>query len=124
MHKEFKSGLEVLEEIPESKIFVIPARLNECKIPYEKLRKYHYVDLFPDWEGGVRRILQSTGVPVKYHESALTSRDEKMETIKEPTDGKKISLNKWIENHKIPIITAAITGVVLLLLLLASYLKG
>ena len=65
LQKELKFGLEVLDEVPESQIFVIPARLNECDMPYEKLRKYHYVDLFPDWEEGVRRILQSTGVPDK-----------------------------------------------------------
>jgi tetratricopeptide (TPR) repeat protein len=66
VQKEFKFGLEVLDEVPESQIFVIPVRLNECNVPYEKLRKYHYVDLFPDWEEGVRRILQSTGVSAIY----------------------------------------------------------
>ncbi|MFZ0513789.1 MAG: toll/interleukin-1 receptor domain-containing protein [Candidatus Nitrosopolaris sp.] len=59
VQKEFKFALEVLDEVPESQIFVIPARLNECKIPYEKLRKYQYVDLFPSWEGGVQKILRS-----------------------------------------------------------------
>jgi hypothetical protein len=33
LQKEFKFGLEV----PKSQIFVIPARLNECNFPYEKL---------------------------------------------------------------------------------------
>lgn len=61
VQKEFKFGLEVLDEVPESQIFVIPVRLNECNVPYEKLRKYQYVDLFPDWQEGVRRILQSIG---------------------------------------------------------------
>ncbi|MGC1931965.1 MAG: toll/interleukin-1 receptor domain-containing protein, partial [Candidatus Nitrosopolaris sp.] len=31
VQKEFKFALEVLDEVPESQIFVIPARLNECK---------------------------------------------------------------------------------------------
>jgi hypothetical protein len=64
VQKEFKFGLEVLDEVPESQIFVIPARLNECNVP-EKLRKYQYVDLFPDWETGLRRILQAMGVQYK-----------------------------------------------------------
>lgn len=59
IQKEFKFGLEVLDEVPESQIFVIPARLNECNIPYEKLRKYQYVDLFPNWAGGVEKIVRS-----------------------------------------------------------------
>jgi hypothetical protein len=61
VQKEFKFGLEVLDEVPESRIFVIPTRLNECNIPYEKLKKYQYVDLFPNWTEGVEKILRSVG---------------------------------------------------------------
>jgi hypothetical protein len=59
VQKEFNFALEVLDEIPESDIFVIPARLDDCDIPFEKLKKYHYVDLFPDWRDGIKKILKA-----------------------------------------------------------------
>ena len=46
MQKEFKRAIDTLEEIPPDDIFVIPVRLNECEIPYEELRKFHYQDFF------------------------------------------------------------------------------
>ncbi len=62
VQKEFKFALEKLEEIPESDIFVIPARLDDCNIPYDKLKDLHYIDLFPSWEKGIEKILQTTGM--------------------------------------------------------------
>jgi DNA-binding beta-propeller fold protein YncE len=62
VQKEFKYALDVLDEFPESAIFVIPVRLDDCEIPYEKLRDIDYVDLFPRWEDGIKRILQAMGV--------------------------------------------------------------
>jgi TIR domain-containing protein len=59
VQKEFKYAIEVLDEFPELEIFVIPCRLDDCEIPYEKLEDIEYVDLFPMWEDGIRRIIQS-----------------------------------------------------------------
>jgi len=52
----------VLDEFPEGEIFTIPARLDNCEIPYEKLRKLHYADQFPDWNRGVKRLLRTFGI--------------------------------------------------------------
>ena len=38
------------------------ARLDDCEIPAE-LKNIKYVDLFPDWEEGIRSILRAMGVP-------------------------------------------------------------
>ena len=57
VHREFKKGLEILEEFPESEIYLIPVRLDDSEPPYQKLKELHWVDLFPDWEGGVEKIL-------------------------------------------------------------------
>jgi hypothetical protein len=62
VQREFKEAFEVLKEFPESKIFVIPARLDESKVDDEKLREIHIVDLFPDWRAGIRKILKSIGI--------------------------------------------------------------
>jgi hypothetical protein len=59
VQKEFKYALDVFDEFPESQIFVIPVRLNDCDIPYEKLKDIEYVDLFPDWNKGLQRIVQA-----------------------------------------------------------------
>ena len=52
--KEFKYALGILDSIPEPKIFIIPVRLDDCEIPYEKLKIYHAVDLFPSWNDGLQ----------------------------------------------------------------------
>jgi hypothetical protein len=52
VQKELKYAIEVLDEFPESQIFVIPCRLDDCEIPYDKLKDIEYVDLFPNWEDG------------------------------------------------------------------------
>src|ERR1043166_8427286 len=43
--KEIVVALDVADEQPEGTIFIIPARLEDCKVP-TRLSKWHYVDLF------------------------------------------------------------------------------
>ncbi len=48
VQREIKRALDVLEEMPEDTIYLIPARLERCEVP-ERLAKLHWVDLFePD----------------------------------------------------------------------------
>ncbi len=60
VQKEFKYALDILDEFPESQIFIIPVRLDDCEIPYEKLKDIEYVDLFPDWNKGEQGFIQAT----------------------------------------------------------------
>ena len=62
IQKEFRFALEVLDEFPEGEIFAIPARLDDCEIPYERFNDMERVDLFPNWEGGIERLLQTFGM--------------------------------------------------------------
>src|SRR5215211_4162906 len=62
IQKELKEALEVLDEFPQSKIFVIPVRINECKINDEKLKELHIIDLFLNWKDGIEKILRSMGI--------------------------------------------------------------
>ena len=57
---EIKKALDVLDEMPEDRIYLIPVRLTECKPTYERLAELNWVDLFPRWEDGVAEILRST----------------------------------------------------------------
>jgi TIR domain-containing protein len=56
VNKELSDALEVLEEYPESEIFLIPVRLDNCHPSHEKLSELHFVDMFPSWDEGMRRI--------------------------------------------------------------------
>lgn len=47
VQKEIREALELLDNFPEDEIFVIPARLDDCKPSHEKLQELCWVDLFP-----------------------------------------------------------------------------
>ena len=55
---ELKRTVEVLEEFPDFDIFVIPARKDDCELPYA-LESYNAVDLFHDYEKGLDRIIRA-----------------------------------------------------------------
>ena len=55
VQKEIRRSLELVEQMPEGAIFLIPLRLEDCKPPL-RLSKYHYVDFF-DPKGQNRLIL-------------------------------------------------------------------
>jgi hypothetical protein len=67
VQREFKYAIEVFDEFPESQIYVIPCRIDDCEIPYDKLEDIEYVDLFPNWQEGMRRIIQSITSDTNYH---------------------------------------------------------
>ena len=61
VQKEIRLGLSVLEEVPDSQIFLIPARLAECQPSHQGLCELQWLDLFPNWDDGVnklRRVLE------------------------------------------------------------------
>jgi hypothetical protein len=55
--REIRLALQVLEEYPNEDIFLIPIRLDECELHFEQLTDLQYVDLFPNWEMGINKIL-------------------------------------------------------------------
>ena len=58
VQKELREALEVLEQIPDNMIYVIPARLDECEPTLKKFAEFQRVDLFPDYEKSVEKILR------------------------------------------------------------------
>lgn len=61
VQKELVIALDVLDEFPNAEIFVIPARLDDCTPTHRKLTDIHWVDLHPDWDRGVAKILKAIG---------------------------------------------------------------
>lgn len=57
VQKELKEALEVVDELPESQIFVIPVRLDDCSPSHERLADLQWVDLFQSYQDGLERIL-------------------------------------------------------------------
>lgn len=59
VQKELKEALEWLEQMPPSKIFLIPVRIEECEPENEQLHEIQWVDLFPEenYGAGFQKIL-------------------------------------------------------------------
>lgn len=69
LNKEIKYALDIMVEHPQGKIFIIPARLDDCAIP-ERLRAWQWVDLFK--ADGLDRLLKTLRVgAVAQSQSAL-----------------------------------------------------
>jgi hypothetical protein len=54
---EIRYALDCARRIPLDEIFVIPVRLNDCHVPARIKNELQYIDLFPDWRRGLRRLL-------------------------------------------------------------------
>ena len=56
---ELRYALDCAGRVPLDEVYFIPARLEECSVPARIPSELQYVDLFPDWERGVGRILST-----------------------------------------------------------------
>ncbi len=54
---EIRYALDCARRMPLDQIFVVPVRLNCCRVPRSIQREFQYVDLFPDWTDGVRQLV-------------------------------------------------------------------
>lgn len=54
---EIRYALDCARRVPLDDVFMIPVRLDECRVPRAIARETQYVDLFPDFDAGFNRIL-------------------------------------------------------------------
>ena len=54
---EIRYALDCARRVPLDDIFLIPVRRDGCRMPATIRREIQYIDLFPDWERGLRRIV-------------------------------------------------------------------
>ena len=54
---EIRYALDCARQLPLEQIFIVPVRLNGCSVPRSIQKEFQYVDLFPDWQQGMRRVL-------------------------------------------------------------------
>lgn len=111
VQSELKYALDVLDKFPESSIFIIPIRLNECQPSQERLSDLHWVDMFPDWQKGIEKILSAFQFEGKCQSSLLISSNllKKPYTVKALTksdvkdferllnEGSGIPVQEWIK---------------------------
>jgi len=69
MNEELTIAIEELRQYSTNRAWFIPVKLNECDIPNrsiragENLRDLQHVELYNDWDVGVRCILDVIGPP-------------------------------------------------------------
>jgi len=56
-HSELRYALFCASKVPLDEIFLIPLRLDDCLVPKSISKQTQYLDLFPDWKGGVKRLI-------------------------------------------------------------------
>src|SRR5262249_41246926 len=54
---EIRYALDCARRVPLDETFLIPVRLDDCRVPARIRREIQYIDLFPDWNRGVSRIV-------------------------------------------------------------------
>jgi hypothetical protein len=59
VQREIRDALRILDELPDTQIFLIPARIEDVEPTHEALRHLQWVDMFPDWSGGLASILRA-----------------------------------------------------------------
>lgn len=63
--EELNSALHNYDRFPDSEIYIIPSRLDNCQIPDIRLEWLCYVDLFSDWTKDINQILKTMNVEIK-----------------------------------------------------------
>lgn len=56
---ELRYALDCARRQPLDHVYFIPLRLEDCPVPVRISRETQYVDLFPDWEEGLRRVVSA-----------------------------------------------------------------
>ncbi len=56
---ELRYALDCASRHPLEHNFIVPVRLEQCNVPARITTSIQYVDLFPDWDAGVKRLLDS-----------------------------------------------------------------
>ncbi len=55
---DLRHALICANSVPLDDVFLIPVRLDDCRLPARIQREMQYVDLFPDWVRGFDSVLQ------------------------------------------------------------------
>lgn len=68
---ELRYALDCASRMPLDQDFLIPVRLDDCPVPARIMHEIQYVDLFPDWEQGLRRVVAAMEEQAARHRERL-----------------------------------------------------
>jgi hypothetical protein len=68
---EIRYALDCARRVPLDEIFVVPVRLDCCRVPRSIQRELQFIDLFPDWTRGIRRLVATMQHEVERRADAL-----------------------------------------------------
>jgi hypothetical protein len=54
---EVRYAMDCARHAPLDEIFMVPVRLDACRVPRAIQREIQYVDLFPNWDTGIARLI-------------------------------------------------------------------
>lgn len=57
--RELRMAIDCARNIPLDETYFIPLRLDDCAVPRTIRSEWQYIDLFPDFEKGVSRVLST-----------------------------------------------------------------
>lgn len=100
IQKEIRLALDRALEMPDGRIFLIPARLEECDLPY-KIRTYQWVDLFIP--GGMDKLMKSLNLRASQVRAQPISLDGSAPVIKKTAPKKKTKPKQASSNTTINI---------------------
>jgi|GEM_PF-3425298 len=124
VNREVARALELTDEFPDSDIFIIPARLDDCTPSHEKIQELHIVNLFPDWDESVEKILRTIRVSVDAEEPSVSPPDAERTTSLPPPGDENQGESK-AEDTKIEKPPSSLPAfAVLLILIVAMMVTG
>lgn len=54
---ELRYALDCARSLPLDELYLLPARLEECSVPERISEEWQYVDLFPDFQAGMQKLI-------------------------------------------------------------------
>ena len=67
---ELRLALDSARRLPLDSTFLIPVRLDDCLVPARVAESLQYVDLFPNWDQGIKRLVRSIRRVVRHGRQA------------------------------------------------------
>ncbi|MCP4104022.1 MAG: SUMF1/EgtB/PvdO family nonheme iron enzyme [Desulfobacteraceae bacterium] len=89
IHRELKLAIDILEELPPSDIFIIPAKLDDCHHVYEELKDIQWADL-SSYEYGLNQILGALSLSDTEEASQLLINKDKLKKLVSDTSKPQI----------------------------------
>lgn len=62
---ELRWAMDCARRMPLEDTFLVPVRLEACNVPKKISDQVQYVDLFPDWDRGIKRLVRAVRKAVR-----------------------------------------------------------